>query len=112
MWEKIKELFRNALSFIKNIVITIIRGVLNFTQQVINYFKNLNLDQRKHIPFIANKSYFKDQVKNAPVVDCGIFQGVYNEVIDDFEHVNEIKADSLDEQTKNILGKQELVVLN
>lgn len=53
-------------------------------------------------------------IKEAPVVDCGIFEAVYNEEKDTIEHMRVVEAEELDDETKNVLSKAEqgLVVLN
>jgi hypothetical protein len=44
--------------------------------------------------------------------NVGIIQGVYNEVTDEITHAEYIEADGLDNQTRDILGNEKLVVLN
>jgi hypothetical protein len=53
-------------------------------------------------------------IKEARVVDCGIFEAVYNEEKDTIEHMRVVEAEELDDETKNVLSKAEqgLVVLN
>jgi hypothetical protein len=112
MLEIIKNAFRAALQWIKNIVKIVIDGVLNFAEKVVGYFKNLKLTPNKHVPFIANKQAFVDKIKNATVKNVGIFQGIFNKDTNEFEHVQDLEADSLDQNTKEILGNEELVVLS
>jgi len=111
---KIINLILKALQWIKNVVSKIIIGVLRFATHVVNWFKNLNLDQHKDIPFIANSNSaeFKEMLKNAPVRNVGIFQGVYDEETDRISHCEYLAADSIDDQTRQVLGDEKLVVLN
>lgn len=100
------------LNFVKGLVKTIIRGILNFAKDVVNYFKNLNLTQGKDIPFIAQGEQFKELIKNAPNKNVGIFEGVYNEVEDEITEAQYIGADQVDQQTRNVLGDEQLVTLS
>lgn len=42
----------------------------------------------------------------------GIFAGVYNQDTDTISHIEYKEADQLDSQTRQVLGDEELVVLN
>lgn len=101
---------------IKNIVVTIIQGVISFVRDVVNYFKQLALNPETQTPFIVEGSKLKEMIHNAPVVDVGIFQGVYNEETEEIENYREISAEELDQRTKAVLAKANeenpIVVLN
>lgn len=112
MYEWLKNAFSQVLTWFKNIVRKVINGVLEFAQQVVGYFRNLNLKPQIHVPFMANLDSFKQELKNVPVKKVGIFQGVFNEQTNEFEHINQVEADSLDQKTKEVLGREELVVLS
>ena len=112
MYDWLKNAFSQVLTWFKNIVRKVINGVLEFAQQVVGYFRNLNLKPQIHVPFMANLDSFKQELKNAPVKKVGIFQGVFNEQTNEFEHINQVEADSLDQKTKEVLGREELVVLS
>lgn len=85
--------------------------IVNFITHVLDYFKRLFLHAERHKPFIANLSKIKAEFKDAPVKNCGIFEGVYDEVTDDIIHKLIIESDSLDTKTREILGNNKLVVL-
>ena len=112
MYEWLKNAFSQVLTWFKNIVRKVINGVLEFAQQVVGYFRNLNLKPQIHVPFMANLDSFKQELKNVPVKKVGIFQGVFNEQTNEFEHINQVEADSLDQKTREVLGREELVVLS
>lgn len=101
---------------IKQIVVTIIKGVLQFVRDVVNWFKKLRLNPEEHTPFVVEAEKLKEMIHNAPVVDVGIFEGVYNEETEEIEHYREISAESLDQKTKDILAQatdeNPIVVLN
>lgn len=109
IWNGIK----NFLAWCVDVVTKIIKGVLNFALEVVDYFRNLTLDPRKQTPFIgkANSPEFREMLKKTPVKDVGIFEGVYNDETDEIENMQIIEADSLDEKTKEVLGTESLVVL-
>lgn len=101
---------------IKQIIVTIIKGVLQFMRDVVNWFIQLRLNPEEQTPFIIDANRLKDMIHDAPVVDVGIFQGVYNEDTDEIEHYREISAESLDQKAKDILAQatdeNPIVVLN
>ena len=109
--EELIQLIKNAFQYIKNLFRKIIDGILNFAKHVVGWFKSLNLLPGQDVPFIASKE-FGEKLKIAPVKNVGIFQGVYNEMTNEITHAAYVEADSLDNQTREILGNEELVVLN
>lgn len=111
--EQIIELIKQACSYIKKLIVRIIEGCLNFAKNVVGWFRTLKLRQGRDVPFIANANQpeFKEMLKKAPVKEVGIFQGVYNEEIDEITHHQYIEADELDEKTRQILDDDVLTVL-
>ena len=105
---------KNAISRLVDFVIKFIDGILDFAKHVVSYFKNLNLNQEEQTPFIANANTpeFKQMLGCAPKKNVGIFQGVYNDQTDEIEHAEYIAADKIDSKTKDVLGRESLVVLN
>ena len=112
--DDILDLIKEAWQYIKKICKIIINGVLNFYSHVVGWFKSLSLNQNRDVPFIANanKAEFRQMIKEAPVKNVGIFQGVYNEETDEITYNEYIQADELDNQTRQVLGNESLVVLN
>lgn len=110
IWEAIEGIF-NA---IKNLVIKFINGILNFAKNVLGFFRGLKLKQGRDVPFLANANSpeFKAMLKQAPKKSVGIFQGTFNEETDEIDHYEYVQADSLDEQTRNVMGDEKLVVLS
>lgn len=107
IWEWLKGAARAFWNAIKRLV----TAIVNFFTHVVTYFKNLFLQKHRHKPFIADLSKLKAEIKDAPVKNCGIFEGVYDEVTDDIIHTQFVESDSLDAQTREILGNDKLVVL-
>ena len=105
---------KGAIAHIKNLVKRFIDGCLQFFKDVVNWFKSLKLNQKEDIPFIANANSkeFKQMLKQAPVKNVGIFQGVYNQETDEITHHEYIEADSVDEQTYETLKGEPIVVLS
>lgn len=111
-FSSIIDAIKAAFRFIRNLVRYIVRGILNFAQHVVGWFKKIyNLDQEVDTPFIADASQFKEMLRTAPTKNVGIFQGVYNEEADEITHNQYVEADSLDAKTREILGNEPLVVL-
>lgn len=112
--DEILDFIMEAWQYIKNICKKIINGILNFSRHVLGWFRSLPLNQKRDVPFIANadKAEFRKMIKEAPVKNVGVFQGVYNEELDEITYNEYIQADALDEKTREILGKESLVILN
>lgn len=108
----IMDALKNFFAALKEFVQKIIEGIINFVKEIVNYFKTLELVKGRDIPFIANTEQLKDMIKNAPVKNVGIFEATYNEQSDEIENARYLAADEIDEDTKNVLGEEKLVVLN
>lgn len=106
------EFLKGASHAFWNAVKRLVAAIVNFFTHVLKYFKGLFLQQHRHKPFIADLSKLKAEIKDAPVKNCGIFQGVYDEQTDDIIHTQVVEASSLDAETRNILGNDKLVVLS
>lgn len=107
----IVDLIKGAIRWIKNLVKRIINGIFSFAQHCVQWFKEQRLDKNKHVPFVANEDKFKEMLKTAPVKNVGIFQGVYDEEVDEIISSEVIEADALDAKTRQVLGNEDLVVL-
>lgn len=85
---------------------------------IYSYFKIQSLQKEKHIPFIASGEcerinsmlHLSHSIEKKGYIS--VFIGVYNEQNDTLVNAKLIYAKSIDEKTKNILGTNELVVLN
>lgn len=108
----IMDALKNFFTALKDFVRTIIQGAISFVKEIVNYFKTLKLVKGKDIPFIANTEQLKEMIKNAPVKNVGIFEATYNEETDEIENARYLAADEIDEETQNVLGNEQLVVLN
>ncbi len=108
----IVSLIRSALAYVTNLVKKVIDRVLSFMTDIVGWFKNLLLDPKKDVPFIANPEMFKEKLHNAPIVNVGIFRGVYNEETEQIEYAEVVDAKALDYDTQKMLNKGEIVVLN
>lgn len=84
----ISSALRTLFTAVKNFLVTVIRGILNFFKEVVTWFKNLRLDPNKHTPFVADAKRLKQLIHEAPEVNVGIFEGVYNEETEEIEHYN------------------------
>lgn len=109
---KIIDLIKGAINFIKNLVKKIITGIFNFIAHCVNWFKSLSLDKNKDVPFIANPEQFKEMLRNAPVKKVGIFEGVFDQELNEITYNQNVEADALDEQTLKTLGQEAIMVLN
>lgn len=110
IWEGLKELFRSIVNTIK----VIFRKVLNFFKDVVEYFKKLTLNPEKDTPFVIDAGRLGEEIKNAPRVPMGIFEGVYHEETNTITDYREIKADEFDERTDEVMSHAQdgIVVLS
>ena len=106
------ELVRRAFAYFRNLVRRVINGILSFARDIVAWFRGLSLDPKKDIPFVAKGETFKEMLDRAPVKSIGLFKGVYNKETDEIEHAEFIEADSLDNETRNLIDSDPLVVLS
>lgn len=101
--------FRMIGRALKRLVIRFIQ----FFKHVVTWFKQLSLDPQEDTPFVVDAEKMSELLQDAPVVDCGIFEGVYNEETNTITNHRLIEAEELDEQTERILSqsKNGMVVL-
>lgn len=95
----------------KEIPVKTIEGKVNF-QDIVAWFKSLPLDKNKHVPFIAKADQFKDMLNYKPKKNATLFIGVFDEEKNEIIHAQIIEADSFDEQTRETLGNEAIVVLS
>ena len=112
MIDTILDLIASAIEFVVDFIIDIIEGVISFWNDVVDYFKKLNLTRNanKNV-FIADANKFRDILHGAPVVDAGIFGGVYNEETNEIENGRFVGGDALDEKTKSVIGEKGIAIL-
>lgn len=118
----LKSAILSALRWIKEFFRKVINGILNFARDIVAWYRRRGLKQGEDIPFILRAESFKELIKNAPVKDVGIFSneqknvcvmsGIYNEETDEITDNQIIEADSLDAKTREVLGNEEIVILN
>lgn len=111
IFDTIANAMRQFIEMVKGMVKTIVTTIVNFKNQVVNWFKNLPLIKGRHIPFISQRDDFRTMLKNAPRKNIGIFEGVYDEITDEISNLQYIAADQLDIQTKQVLGNEPIVEL-
>lgn len=105
------EAFKAFMEKVKGVVKTIFTRIVDFKNQIVGWFKNLNLIKGIHIPFMTNRQDFKEMLANAPKVNVDVFTGVYNEQTDEITNLQYIAANQYDKMTAELLNKEELVVL-
>jgi len=103
-----------------------IDGTLSF-DDIVSWFKGLNLERENDIPFICFADKFQDLIKekfNLNIPESHIetlFEsdkkarlvlGVYNERRNALSHLTLLESDQLDEKTLQVLGDESMVVLN
>ncbi|MCF0207008.1 MAG: hypothetical protein HUK15_06220 [Bacteroidales bacterium] len=110
-WQPIIDSISNA-----NVEKMSLQGELNFSV-VLNWFRSLNLDKEKDVPFMADASKMKNMLSDVVKSDefnnkVVIFLGVYDEKEGVVSHARVLFADALDSKTKEVLGNESLVVLS
>ena len=99
--DAIANLIRKIGRALKKIIIRFI----NFVRDIVNWFKKLNLNQETDTPFIFDASKMQELINDAPIVDCGIFEGVYNEETNMISHHRLIETEEVDPYTQDLLKK-------
>lgn len=112
MLDLIFDALGSLFEFLKDIVVNIIHGIISMVEHVVGYFKGLKLRKGRDVPFIADEQKLAEMIHGAPVVECGIFEGTYNEETNEIENYRVIAGDGLDSSIKQILDKEKLVVLS
>lgn len=119
--DELISLIKQAFAWLKRIALRVINGIMRFHAHIVNWFKSLNLIKGKHVPFIADADSpdFKKMLANARKVNVGIYEkdthilnGVFDIETDEIIHCELLGADMVDEQTKNTLNGDSLVVLS
>ena len=114
MLELIFDALDSFFEFVGEIISWLIEGFINLVDHVVDYFKGLMLRKGRDIPFIADENHQKIRqlIKQAPQKKVGIFEATYNEDTDEIENYRSIEADGLDNDIKDILQNEPLVVLS
>lgn len=105
------EAFKAFMEKVKGVVKTIFTRIVDFKNQIVGWFKSLNLIKGRHIPFISNRIDFKTLLANAPTVQAFVFAGVFDEQTNEITNLQYIAANQYDKMTAELLNKEELVVL-
>lgn len=108
MWDLICDAIRAIANFVKRVI----RAVINFFSDIIGWFKQTDLDPRKDTVFIMKGQKFNEMLHKAPNKNVGLFQGVYDNQTDEVRHYRQIDADSLDAETMETFGDDDLVTLS
>lgn len=105
-----KELFKAGKQ--KEIKISVVDGPCNFSD-FLAWFKSKNIDQKKHTPFIMKITPETAKMLNIPELTkpVGIILGIYDKSDDTFMY-QAIQCDALDQQTADVLGNENMVVLS
>ncbi|MCF0184793.1 MAG: hypothetical protein HUK00_09645 [Bacteroidaceae bacterium] len=97
---------------IGDVVAWVIDGFVSLAEHVTNYFRALRLRKGRDIPFVADETKIADLIHKAPVKNVGIFEATYNEDTDEIENYRAIEADEMDDDLRETLGNEKLVVLS
>lgn len=93
-----------------------IEGELQFCD-VVSYFRDLDLNEKKDVPFIANgkSTQFQDVAKGIITPRVGydlLMIGVFDEKADEFHHAKFIFSKGWDEKLTEVMGSDAMVVLS
>lgn len=88
-------------------------GSLKF-DDVVAYFKTLNMVKGKQIPFLAlpHAKQLKDTIQLRTNKPKALILGVYDEGKDELNPMKIVYADGFDEKLVEVLGNEKLVVLS
>lgn len=102
----------DALKGQKGFSVSTIDGESNFLD-ILAWFKSKNLDSKRHTPFVANFLPIKDKIGDEVTQltkPCALLVGIYDEQEDTIT-AEVFECDALDSKTREVLGSEELVVL-
>lgn len=102
----------DALKGQKGFAVSTIEGESNFPD-ILAWFRSQNLDPKRHTPFIANFIPFKDKIGDEVTQltkPCALLVGIYDEQEGSIT-AEVFECDALDAKTREVLGSEELVVL-
>lgn len=109
LWNGICSFVKRVWNSIKKLFV----AIFSFFKEAVTWFRNKFLNPNKDKPFIGDfNQIIKEGLKDAPTKNVGIFRGVYDEQADEITDIEIISANSMDAQTKNILGNEKLVILS
>lgn len=104
IWEGIKALGRWFAKLINRLI--------DFLQDVLNWFRVQNLDPRKDTPFVMQvDDEMRRKLGQAPRRNVGLFKGVYDERTDTITGDEIDSTEGFDSKTREVLGGEQLVVL-
>lgn len=104
-WDTICEIFINV----------ILNTIVDFLNDVVNYFKGLLLNKDIQKPFILDAksdkaAIFKDLIPEGK--NDGVIEGVFNQQTEDFDSIRYIGGQGVDKETQELIKRDPLVVLN
>jgi hypothetical protein len=79
--------------------------------EVVAYFKSLQLTKGSDIPFVARTNKFST-ICNIPDGEYNVALGVYNESLDEISSLKIIVAQKWDPVFATMIGKEDVIVLN
>jgi len=111
--DKIKELFKTDSKFHVPVNGPEFVEVLRL-MDIVDYFKSLKLRKGHDIPFVANAKHPKIQEKlnDQSERPFALYLGTYNESTNNIENFRLIEINEIDDEIKNLLGIDPLVVLS
>lgn len=116
LFEQLAAYFRGLIEIAKDgkpaVKISVIDGPCNFND-FLAWFKAKNLDPQKHTPFIMKIAPETAKMLSLPELTkpVGIMLGIYDKSDETIQY-QAIQCDSLDQQTKDVLGNETIVILS
>ncbi len=110
---KVNAFIKKVYEFLKEYAIKFIAKVTEAYQKVIAWFKGLNLDPAKHIPFMSTDPSIGEQIAKAAKIHGygdlfnrgeAFFSGVYNKETGEVEQGRANEIDGMDSETLNLLN--------
>lgn len=99
------EFILDALKTVRDWVIKNLPVIISYLQHILKFFKELELDRSKEMPFVIESNLFRKLLRQAPVKEAGIFEAVYDEEFDEIFASRELQSENVDQQTKERLSQ-------
>lgn len=115
--DAILQLFQKALQYLYEILVTVILETLvNFLNDVVDYFKSLGMKREKQFGFLMKT----DATQKNPISSIipeelrgkGIIEGVYDKEKDQIDSIRYIGGNGVDEGIEDFMKDDPIVILN
>ena len=104
------ELIVKAFEWIREKIRQVVKSIFNFALDCVAWFQGIRL-RNSDVVFVADANKFADMLGQAPVRDCGIFEGVFDQQTGEITVQRYVASDDVDDETRKTMGGEDLIIL-